>query len=139
MQSLFPGRAYTSSREANRTLVWKPFILAANCEARLVCANTSDFHPEQVRAWPPPFLFSKSSVLQFWELFDSFFYCGILWHRICMISWDVLICDALPNPLVEPVKGLQKIYFHKLPSSVGQFLPSNAAVIVLLLKYSATA
>lgn len=37
-----------------------------------MCANTSDFQPEQVRVCPPP-LFSKSTVLQFWELFDSFF------------------------------------------------------------------
>lgn len=46
--SLFPGRAYTSSWETNRTLVWKPFILAGNCEAKLMYANTSDFQPELI-------------------------------------------------------------------------------------------
>lgn len=84
---LFPGRAYISSQETNRMLVWKPFILAGNCEARLLCANTSDFQPEQVRVWLPP------SYLASWQ------FC----------------------------------------SSVGEFLSCDAAVIILLLRCSATA
>lgn len=54
-----------------------------------------------------------------------------------MVTWDILMCDALPNPLVESVKGLQNICFYKLPSSVGQFLSCDPEFIILLLKYSA--
>lgn len=102
----FQGELTQGSQETNRMLVWKPFILAGNCEARLMCANTSDFQPEQVRAWPPPFFPSKLTVLRV----DSF-YCGILWHRMCMVTWGVLLCGALPNPL-QSVKGLKKICFQ---------------------------
>lgn len=60
---------------------------------------------------------------------------------MCMItwSWDMLTCDALPNPLAESGKDFQKICFYKLPSSVRQFFLYDAAALMLLLKYSAIA
>lgn len=69
--------------------------------------------------WPPS-LFTKLTVL---GIIWLVFYCGILWHRICTIiwSWDMLTYDALPNPLADSGKGVQKICFYKVPNSVGNF------------------
>lgn len=55
-----------------------------------MCANTSDFQPEHVRVWPPP-LFSKLTILQFWELFDYFFIV-IFYGRECEWSPGIFLC-----------------------------------------------
>lgn len=75
-----------------------------------------------LNSWGSGLPSSYSPSWQFWELSDSF-YCGILWHRKCMITWtsDTLTCDALPNPLAESGRSLQKFVSTSCLVVLGNF------------------